>query len=68
MDDGDDAMRFDNSKSGDHLERGRSGRGAVVANTPERQGVTGHHVRNVLYIGVAAVVATFAIMLISFFS
>jgi hypothetical protein len=61
-------MQFDNSKSGDHLERGRSGRAAVVANIPERQGVTGHHVRNVLFIGVAAIVATLAIILISFFS
>jgi hypothetical protein len=61
-------MQFDNSKSGDHLERGRSGRAAVVANIRERQGVTGHHVRNVLFIGVAAIVATFAIILISIFS
>jgi hypothetical protein len=61
-------MQFDNSKSGDHLERGPSGRAAVVANIRERQGVTGHHVRNMLFIGVAAAVALFAVIIISFFS
>jgi hypothetical protein len=62
------AMQFDNSKSGDHLERGPDERQAVVANIPERQGVTGQGVRYVLIFGIAAVVAAFAIMLISFFS
>jgi hypothetical protein len=61
-------MQFDNSKSGDHLERGPDERQAVVANIPERQGVTGQGVRYVLIIGIATVVAVFAIMLISFFS
>jgi hypothetical protein len=61
-------MQFDNSKSGDHLERGPDERPAVVANIPERQGVTGQGVRYVLMFGIAAIVAAFAIMLISFFS
>jgi hypothetical protein len=61
-------MEFDNSKSGDHLERGPDQRQAVVANIPERQGVTGQGVRYVLIFGIAAVVAAFAIMLMSFFS
>ena len=61
-------MQFDNSKSGDHLERGPDERPAVVANIPERQGVTGQGVRYVLIFGIAIVVAVFAIMLIVFFS
>jgi len=62
-------MQLDDSKSGDHLERGAPDEGpAVVANIPERQGVTGHHVRNILFIGIAAAVALFAILLIIFFS
>lgn len=61
-------MQLDDSKSGNHLERGPDERPAVVANIPERQGVTGHHVRNILFIGTAAAVATFAILLIIFFS
>jgi hypothetical protein len=40
----------------------------VAANIPERQGVTGHHVRNILFIGTTAAVAMFAILLIIFFS
>jgi hypothetical protein len=61
-------MQFDNSKSGDHLERGPDEREAVVANIPERQGVTGQGVRYMLMFGIAAVVAAFAIMLMIFFS
>jgi hypothetical protein len=60
-------MQFDNSKSGDHLETGPNERPTVVANIPERQGVTGHHVRYVLLFGLAAVVIAFAIILASFF-
>ena len=60
-------MQFDNSKSGDHLEQGPDERQAVVANIPERQGVTGQGVRYVLIFGIAAVVVAFAIMLMSFF-
>jgi hypothetical protein len=56
-------MQFDDSKSGDHLERGADEREAVVANIPERQGVTGHNVRYVLLIGTAAAVILFAILL-----
>jgi hypothetical protein len=56
-------MQFDNSKSGDHLERGPDQREAVVSNIPERQGVTGHHVRYMLIVGTAAIVILFAIFL-----
>jgi hypothetical protein len=59
-------MQFDDSKSGDHLERGPDAREAIVANIPERQGVTGHHVRYVLLFGTAAVVVAFAILLAVF--
>jgi hypothetical protein len=61
-------MQFDDSKSGDHLERGPDEREAVVANIPERQGVTGHHVRYVLLFGTGAVVIAFAILLVTFLS
>jgi hypothetical protein len=61
-------MQFDNSKSGDHLERGPDEREAVVANIPERQGVTGHNVRYVLMIGIAAAVILFAVFLALFLS
>jgi hypothetical protein len=61
-------MQFDNSKSGDHLERGPDDREAVVANIPERQGVTGQHVRYVLLVGTAAIVILFAIYLLLFLS
>jgi len=57
-------MQFDDSKSGDHLETGPEP--AVVANVPERQGVTGHNVRYVLFFGIAAVVIAFAALLISY--
>jgi hypothetical protein len=59
-------MQIDNSKSGDHLERRKDERPAVVSNIPERQGVTGHHVRYVLLFGTAGAVVAFAIILISF--
>jgi hypothetical protein len=39
---------------------------AVVANIPERQGVTGHNVRFVLLFGIAGVVIAFAIILVSY--
>jgi hypothetical protein len=52
-----------NSKSGDHLERGPDRREAVVSNIPERQGVTGHNVRYVLLVGIAAIVILFALFL-----
>jgi hypothetical protein len=42
-------MQFDDSKSGDHLETTPDKPPAVVANIPERQGVTGHNVRYVLF-------------------
>jgi hypothetical protein len=61
-------MNVDHSKSGDHLERGPDDREAVVANVPERQGVTGHNVRYVLLIGTAAVVVIFGILLAIFLS
>lgn len=59
-------MQFDNSKSGDHLERGPDDREAVVANIPERQGVTGQHVRYILLVGIVAVVILFAFFLAMF--
>jgi hypothetical protein len=59
-------MRFDNSKSGDHLEQGPDHRKAVVSNIPERQGVTGHNVRYVLLIGTAAIVILFGLLLALF--
>jgi hypothetical protein len=61
-------MQFDDSKSGDHLEHGRDNRDAVVANIPERQGVTGQHVRYILLVATAAVVTIFAIFLALFLS
>jgi hypothetical protein len=61
-------MQFDNSKSGDHLERGPDEREAVVANIPERQGVTGQHVRYILLVGTAATVILFALFLAFFLS
>jgi hypothetical protein len=59
-------MQFHDSKSGDHLETGPNKRPAVVANIPERQGVTGHNVRYMLFFGIAAVVIAFALILISY--
>jgi hypothetical protein len=59
-------MQFDDSKSGDHLETGRDKSPAVVANIPERQGVTGHNVRYVLFFGIAAVVIAFAAILVGY--
>ena len=61
-------MPFDNSTSGDHLERGPDHRDAVVSNIPERQGVTGQHVRYILLVATAAVVTIFAIFLALFLS
>jgi hypothetical protein len=59
-------MQFDNSKSGDHLEEGPDHRKAVVANIPERQGVTGQGVRYVLFVGIYAIVILFALFLALF--
>jgi hypothetical protein len=59
-------MQFDDSSSGDHLERRPDKPPAVVANIPERQGVTGHNVRFVLSFGIAGVVIAFAIILITY--
>lgn len=59
-------MQFDDSKSGDHLDRGPDQQEAVVSNIPERQGVTGHNVRYVLLIGTCAVVILFALYLALF--
>jgi len=61
-------MQFDDSESGDHLEAGPNKSPAVVANIPERQGVTGHNVRYVLFFGIAAVVIAFAVILVSYFN
>jgi hypothetical protein len=61
-------MQFDNSKSGDHLERGADDKEAVIANIPERQGVTGQHVRYILLVGTAATVILFALFLAFFLS
>jgi hypothetical protein len=53
---------------GDHLETAPEKPSAVVANIPERQGVTGHNVRYVLLFGLAAVILAFALLLISYFT
>jgi hypothetical protein len=60
-------MQFDDSKSGDHLETTPDQPPAVVANVPERQGVTGHNVRYMLLFGLAAVVIAFLVILASYF-
>jgi len=59
-------MQFDVSKSGDHLETAPDKASAVVANIPERQGVTGHNVRYVLFFGIAAVIIAFAVIFVSY--
>ena len=55
-------MQFDDTRPGDHLEK----QPAVVANEPERQGVTGHNVRYMLLSGIAGVVIAFALVWISY--
>ena len=60
-------MQFDDSKSGGHLETQPGQPPAVVANIPERQGVTGHNVQYVLFWGIAAAVIAFAAILVSYF-
>ena len=62
-----DDMQFDDTKSGDHLEKRLDEPAAIVANIPERQGVTRHNVRYVLAFGIAGVVVAFAIILVSYF-
>jgi hypothetical protein len=57
-------MQFDNTKSGDHVEGRPDERAAVVANIPERQGVTGHNVRYVLLFGIVGVVVAFAFAIV----
>jgi hypothetical protein len=59
-------MQFDNTKSGDHVAERLGEPAAVVANIPERQGVTGHNVRYVLLFGIAGVVAAFAVILVGY--
>jgi hypothetical protein len=59
-------MQFDNLSSGDHVERPSDKPPAVVANIPERQGVTGHNVRYVLLFGITGVVIAFGIILIGY--
>jgi hypothetical protein len=59
-------MQFDNTKSGDHVERRPDEPAAVVANIPERQGVAGHNVRYVLLFGIVGVMAAFAIILVGY--
>jgi hypothetical protein len=61
-------MEFDDSKSGDHLETPPDKPAAVVANIPERQGVTGHNVRYVLFFGIAAAVIAFVVIFVSYFT
>jgi hypothetical protein len=61
-------MRFDDTRPGGHLERQPGKPPTVVANEPERQGVTGHNVRYVLLFGVASVVIAFALVWISYLS
>jgi hypothetical protein len=64
----DRCMQFDDSRSGDHLEIGPEKPPAVVANIPERQGVTGHNVRYVLFFGLTTVIIAFGLLLVSYFS
>jgi hypothetical protein len=59
-------MQYDDTKSGDHIERRPGERPAVVANISERQGVTGHNVRYVLLFGIVGVVVAFAIILVGY--
>jgi hypothetical protein len=59
-------MQFDDSKSGDHLEIAPDKSSAVVANIPERQGVTGHNVRYVLLFGTVAAILAFTVILVSY--
>jgi len=59
-------MPLNDTQSGDHLERRPDEPPAVVANIPERQGVTGHNVRFVLLFGIAGVVIAFAIILVAY--
>jgi hypothetical protein len=54
-------------RTGEHLARGADQRWAVVADVPERQGVTGHNVRYVLLGGLAgALIGMTAVLLIAF--
>jgi len=59
-------MQFDDTSSGDRLERQPDKPPAVVANVPERQGVTEHNVRYVLLFGIAGVVDALEIILIGY--
>jgi hypothetical protein len=60
-------MQFDDSKSGDHLETKPDQPPSVVANIPERQGVTGHNVRYVPLFGIIAVIIAFAVIFAIYF-
>jgi hypothetical protein len=53
--------------SNTHVERTREG-APVETTTEARQGVTGHHVRAVLFYGLAAIVIAFVIVYLAFFS
>ena len=64
--DGSGRMQFDDSKSGNHLETQPGQPPAVVANIPERQGVTGHNVRYMLFFGIGAAVIALAAILVSY--
>jgi hypothetical protein len=68
IDSGGPMHQFDDSKSGGHLETGPEKSPAVVANILERQGVTGHNVRHVLFFGLTAVIIAFGLLLVSYFS
>jgi hypothetical protein len=53
-------MQSKEKPSGDHVEQDAEGVPAVVADIPERQAVTGHNVRYVLFFSLLAAVVAFA--------
>ncbi len=53
--------------SGDHLTHGDGDRWAVQSDIPERQAVTGHNVRYVLFWGVAGAIVALAIVYAMYF-
>ena len=59
-------MWFDDKKPGDHMEQRPGERPTVVANVPERQGVTGNNARYMLLFGIAGVVIAFAMIWIGY--
>jgi hypothetical protein len=52
----------------DRLEFGRRGSRTVVPTEEARQGVTGHNVRYVLGIGIAAAIVAFAALYLIYFA